>query len=202
MTYTTRMSLLSRVRKGDEISWNEFYDTYKRLLYTVGRESYKLNTGEIEELIQEVMLTFFDASRTFKYDKSKGKFRSYLKKIFHYKALNFKGKKKKAAENVSSIESDEFSIDDLPEPSDSNLDKIWTEEWQKHIMQQALHEVKDSIDPKTFQVFYNVAIEGISPQEVADAFDTTVNNVYAIKARITKKLAEHAQQFMAEECLT
>jgi RNA polymerase sigma-70 factor (ECF subfamily) len=195
------MSLLSRVRKGDEVSWNEFYDTYKRLLYTVGRESYFLNTGEVEDLIQDVMLTFFDASRTFKYDKSKGKFRNYLKKIFHYKALKFKDRKKKDAENSTSIESEEFSIDDLPEPSDSNLAKVWDEEWQKHIMHQALHEVKDTIDPKTFQVFYHVAIEGISPQEVAEVFETNANNVYAIKARVSKKLTEHAQQFMAEECL-
>jgi RNA polymerase sigma-70 factor (ECF subfamily) len=192
------MSLLSRVRRGDEVSWTEFYDTYKRLLYTVGRESYHLNPGEIEELIQEVMVTFFGASKTFKYDKSKGKFRSYLKKIFHYKALKFKGKRKKTAENITSVESDEFGIDDLPEPIDSNLDKIWDAEWEKHILHQALHEVKDTIDPKTFQVFYHVAIEGVSPQEVADAFDTNANNVYAIKARITKKITEYAQQHMAE----
>ena len=198
MAYTTRMSLLSRVRRGDEVSWTEFYDTYKRLLYTVGRQSYSLNTGEIEELIQEVMMTFFDASKTFKYDKDKGKFRSYLKKIFYYKALKFKGKKKKTAEKITSVESDEFGIDDLPEPTDSNLDKIWDEEWQKHVMHQALHEVKDTIDPKTFQVFYHVAIEGQSPQEVADVFETNANNVYAIKARITKKLTEYAQQYMAE----
>ena len=191
MAYTTRMSLLSRVRRGDEVSWTEFYDTYKRLLYTVGRESYSLDTGEIEELIQEVMMTFFDASKTFKYDKSKGKFRSYLKKIFYYKALKFKGKKKKTAENITSVESDEFGIDDLPEPADSNLDKIWNEEWQKHVMHQALHELKDTIDNKTFQIFLCVAIEGKSPQEVADVFETNANNVYAIKARITKKLREY-----------
>lgn len=198
MAYTTRMSLLSRVRRGDEVSWTEFYDTYKRLLYTVGRIEYKLDTGEIEELIQEVMLTFFGASKTFKYDKSKGKFRSYLKKIFYYKVQKLRAKKYKTSQRIVSVESDEFGIDNLPEPTDSNLDKIWDEEWQKHVMHQALHEVKDTIDPKTFQVFYHVAIEGQSPQEVADVFETNANNVYAIKKRVTEKLTEYAQQYMAE----
>jgi RNA polymerase sigma factor (sigma-70 family) len=196
MAYTTRMSLLSRVRKGDEISWSEFYDTYKRLLYTVGKGSYALKEDEIEELIQEVMLTFFDASKTFKYDKSKGKFRNYLKRIFHFRALKFKAKRNKASEIMTSVESEEFGIEDLPEPHDPKLDRLWNEEWQKHVLHQALHEVKDTIDTKTFQVFNAVVFEEIPVQEVAEVFEVTANNVYAIKARTQKKLEEYAQKYM------
>ena len=194
MAYTTRGSLLSRVRKGDEISWDEFYNTYKRLLYTVGKENYRLNTGEIEELIQEVMMTFFDASKTFKYDKSKGKFRSYLKTIFKYKALKFKDKKKKTAEKITSVESDEFGIDDLPEPVDSNLDKIWNDEWEKHVMREAMKELRFKIEPTTFQAFELCSIQGEKPQKVAKLLDMKVNAVYACKNRAISQLKEIIQE--------
>lgn len=194
MAYTTRGSLLSRVRKGDEISWDEFYNTYKRLLYTVGKNSYSLNTGEIEELIQEVMITFFDATKTFKYDKSKGKFRSYLKTIFKYKALKFKEKKKKAAEKITSVESDEFGIDDLPEPVGSNLDKIWDEEWGKHVMFEAMKELSLRIEPTTYQAFELYAIQNETPQTVSKLLDMKVNAVYACKNRAISQLKEIIQE--------
>ena len=84
MAYTTKKSLLEAIRCGDEVSWYEFYETYRPLIVVRGRD-YKLNAVEIDELIQSVMLRFFDRSRSFVYDRSKGKFRDYLGvMIYHY----------------------------------------------------------------------------------------------------------------------
>ena len=38
MAFTTKKSLLAKVRAGDEISWQEFYDTYKPLMILVGND--------------------------------------------------------------------------------------------------------------------------------------------------------------------
>ena len=64
MAYTTKKSLLEAIRRGDEISWHEFYETYRPLIVVRGRDC-KLNSAEIDELVQAVMLRFFDRSRTF-----------------------------------------------------------------------------------------------------------------------------------------
>ena len=194
MPYTTRASLLSRVRRGDEVSWDEFYNTYKKLLYKVGRESYALNDREVEDIIQEVMLAFFDASKTFTYDRNRGKFRSYLKKIFHYRALNFKSKRNKNSERFASVESDEFSIDDLPEPTDSALNKVWDEEWEKHVMCEAMEELKLRIEPSTYQAFELYAIQNEPPKEVAKLLDMKVNAIYACKNRAISQLKEIIQE--------
>ena len=37
MAYTTKKSLLRKVREGDEIGWHEFYETYKPLILRRGR---------------------------------------------------------------------------------------------------------------------------------------------------------------------
>ncbi len=52
MSYTTKKSLLARVRSGDEISWREFYETCRPLVFLVG--DCGLTCDENEELVQLV----------------------------------------------------------------------------------------------------------------------------------------------------
>lgn len=50
MAFITKKSLLAKVRAGDEISWQEFYDTYKPLMILVGNDC-GLTTDENDELV-------------------------------------------------------------------------------------------------------------------------------------------------------
>ena len=202
MKYITRASLLSRVCKGDEVSWEEFYNSYKKLLGYVGKHVYFLNDHDIKDLIQEVMLFFFSKGTEFKYDPSKGKMRGYLKRVFYYKVMKLREQKRRhngGQDEESVYESDDL-IDNLPEPKDSALDNAWNSEWRKLVIDQSLHDLKETVEPQTFQIFHHLVIEEIPPQEVADAFQTTVNNVYAIKSRLAKKVSDHAQEYM-DECV-
>ena len=62
MAFTTQGSLLSAIRRGDEIGWVDFHNTYKRLIAICGKEDYGLNPNEVDELIQLVMIAFFRKS--------------------------------------------------------------------------------------------------------------------------------------------
>ena len=55
MAFTTRGSLLSAVRRGDEVGWQEFYDMYKPLILLRGSDL-RLSQTEKEDLVQLVML--------------------------------------------------------------------------------------------------------------------------------------------------
>ena len=48
MAFTTKGSLLAAVKKGDEISWQQFYDMYKPLILLKGGDL-RLNQTEKEE---------------------------------------------------------------------------------------------------------------------------------------------------------
>ena len=92
MAFTTRGSLLSAIRRGDEVSWDEFYRMYRPLILLRGGDL-RLNQTEKEELVQLVMLSFFRTARTFHYDKSLGRFRDYLKRIIQNKACDLMRKR-------------------------------------------------------------------------------------------------------------
>ena len=197
MSHTTRASLLSRVCKGDEVSWEEFYKSYINLFHGINQQIFHFNDHDIKDVIQEVMLCFFEKSTTFKYDRTQGRISNYLGQTFRNKAKQFRDRRmRKKTEIATPIE----DIEQLSGSSDEDFYKIWNAEWQKLVINQSLHDLKETIEPQTFQIFHHLVIEEIPPEEVADAFQTTLNNVRSIKSRLAKKVRAHAQEYM-DECV-
>lgn len=187
MAFTTRGSLLSAVRRGDEIGWDEFYAMYKPLILLRGGDL-RLSQTEKEELVQLVMLDFFKGSHSFVYDKSKGRFRDYLKRIIHNKACDLMRKRQ---DDTVSIEAEDFGLDDLP----AEAEDIWENQWRATVLAQALLEIKMKCDPTTFQSYMYFVFQNMSAQEVANLLDIKPNTVYQHKARIEKMLQKFAMEF-------
>ncbi len=180
MAFTTRGSLLSAVRRGDEIGWDEFYAMYKPLILLRGGDL-RLNQTEKEELIQLVMLSFFNTSKTFHYDKSKGRFRDYLKRTIQNKACDLMRKRRDA----------EVSIEDiLPtvEQMFADGEDRWEKEWQDHILKQALDDLRNAASPLVYQAFSMLSLENMSGKEVAETLGISTNAVYVYKHEALKKL--------------
>ena len=53
MAFTTRKSLLAKVRAGDEVSWSDFYTAYKPLIYLCGNDH-----GLSDAITSEKLRTF------------------------------------------------------------------------------------------------------------------------------------------------
>src|SRR5574344_659369 len=147
MSYTTRKSLLRKVREGDEIGWREFYDTYRPLILRRGGDFF-LRPQEQTELVQKVMLEFFqkDLFRTkfdidnipekltFRYDDRHGRFRDFLRRVVTNHALNILRARRDQipVENLENV---------LPERADGR-DEQWDAEWRQHLLTQALAELR------------------------------------------------------------
>ena len=180
MAFTTQSSLLAAVKKGNEISWQQFYDMYKPLILLKGGDL-GLNQSEKEELVQLVMLSFFNSSQTFCYDKSKGRFRDYFKSIIYNKACDLMRKRHDG----------ESSVEDIPQLVEKLLaggDERWEEEWQSHVLQQALEDLRHAVSPLVYQAFYMLSIDNMSGKEVAAALGITANAVYVYKHEALNKL--------------
>ena len=185
MAFTTKKSLLARVRAGDEVSWNEFYLTYRPLILLCGRDC-GLTHDENEELVQLVLCEFFQkdilgkynpdevpSDITFHYDPARGRFRHYFKAIVRNQALKLYRKRR---ENLD--------FDSLPEVADETLfDNAFEDEWRKHLLTQALVELRAQVQPVTFSAFEMYAIQEHPVKEVADFLQLSVNSVYVAKNR-------------------
>ena len=185
MAFTTKKSLLARVRAGDEVSWGEFYETYRPLIQLVGRDC-ALTYDEREELVQLVLCEFFQkdilgkynldevpADITFHYDPARGRFRHYFKAIVRNQALKLYRKRKEV-----------LDLDSIPEvAADARFDDVWEEEWHRHLLTQALVELRAQVQPVTFSAFEMYAIQEHPVKEVADFLQLSVDSVYVAKNR-------------------
>lgn len=186
MAFTTRGSLLSAVRRGDEIGWDEFYAMYKPLILLRGGDR-RLNQTEKEELVQLVMLSFFNSAKTFRYDKSQGRFRDYFRRIIDNKAYDLMLQRQ---DGTISIESDDFGIGELPAEAEDH----WEDEWRELVLAQAFDELKLKCEPTTLQSYDYFVRQNLSAKEVANLLDIKPNAVYQHKARVEEMLREIIKQ--------
>lgn len=180
MAYTTRGSLIAAVKRGDEISWERFYNMYKPLILIKGNDL-RLNQTEKEELVQLVMLSFFKTSQTFRYDKSKGRFRDYFKQVIRNKACDLMRKRHDG----------ELSVEEIPQTVEKLLaagEDRWEEEWKNHLLKQALEDLRNAVSPLVYQAFSLLTLENMSGKEVAATLGITANAVYVYKHEAQKKL--------------
>ena len=185
MAFTTKKSLLAKVRAGDEVSWREFYDTYRPLIHLVGKDC-GLRHEENEELVQLVMQEIFQKDIlgkydldhvpddvVFSYDPAHGRFRYYLKAIIRNHALKLYHRRR-----------EHLNLDAVPEPAAvERLDASWDTEWRRHVLMQALVELRGRVRAETYSAFEMYAIQGRSVQDVADFLNLSVNSVYVAKNR-------------------
>src|SRR5882762_8960076 len=99
-TLKTRPTLLSKVRRGDEAGWSQFYELYEHFIYSAARGS-ALSHQESQDVVQEAMLTVRNYINSFVPDASRGRFRTWLRTIVHSRiADQYRRKKRNPIENA------------------------------------------------------------------------------------------------------
>ena len=195
MAFTTKKSLLAKVRAGDEVSWAEFYAAYKPLILLCGQDC-QLTRDENDELVQMVMSEIFRKDIVgkydpdhipddvvFHYDPAQGRFRHYLRGIIRKQALKLLRKRK------GTVVLDDAS-QQIAEPAVNVWDEMWDEEWKRHVLAMALAELKGHVQPETYMAFEMYAIQDRPVQEVADFLDLPIASVYTAKSRCITELKE------------
>lgn len=181
MAWTTRKSLIERILDGDEESWDAFYANYSRLVYAIGERS-GLSADDCEDLVQEVMRTIFNNKDRFRYDPATGKFRTYLTGIVKHKVCDFYRKR-----DGRIVEMDEEFVLKAAEHV-SRLDEVCMEEWKNHLLNVALMELREKVDPGTFDAFQMYVLQERQPRDVAEALSISESAVYVYKNRCVRHL--------------
>lgn len=179
---STHKTMLEKIQTGDEVSWQEFYDRYSPVVFQAGG-SYGLTTDECKDLLQNIMLKFFQHDLVMKYDSKRARFRTYFNQILCsciYDCLREKQQR-----------SGEILSDKLPEaPVPSEADDMFLDEWRKQMLQEALDRLRNQVKPETFLAFHLTAFQGKSAKEAAEFLKLDINQVYVAKSRCITHLRE------------
>src|ERR1700739_1784639 len=84
----TRRSLVERLADwGDQRRWQEFFDTYWKLIYSAARQS-GLTDTEAQEVVQEAIITVAKSIDKLKYDPAIGSFKGWLLQITRWRIVD------------------------------------------------------------------------------------------------------------------
>jgi RNA polymerase sigma factor (sigma-70 family) len=197
----TRTTLLERLKDWrDNPSWQEFFDTYWKLIYGFAISS-GLNEGEAQDVVQETMLSVARHIPTFKYDRSLGSFKHWLMNMTRWRIRDQIRRRKAFAAVVHEDKVTETKTEPLhkiPDPLGIDLDALWEAEWEKSLLDAAIAKVKRQLEPEKYQIFDFLIHKEWPPQKVADTFQISVNQVYIAKHRITALIKEEVERLKSE----
>jgi len=183
----TRASLIARLKDlQDDSSWQEFFDTYWKLIYGVARKS-GLTEVEAQDVVQETMVSVAKHMPGFQYDPAIGSFKAWLLQMTRWRMIDQIRKRPPPSEHRSpSEDTGTGTVERVIDPESNVLDQLWDAEWEKHLLEVATGIVKRKLDPQKYQIFDFYVNKGWPPEKIAELFQISVDQVYLAKHRITE----------------
>ena len=197
----TRATLLVRLKDWqDQASWQEFFDTYWKLIYGVARQA-GMTDAEAQDVVQETIFSVARHMPTFKYDPAIGSFKAWLLNMTRWRILGQLRKRgppgfHRPAQGDTATGT--RTIDDLVDPASQNLDEVWEKEWQKALFDAALAKVRRHIDPQKYQLFDFYVNQEWAAEKVAQTFGVPIEHVYMAKHRVTESIKEEVRRLEKE----
>ena len=198
----TRATLIGRLKNWqDAASWQEFFDLYWRLIYTVARNG-GLTDVEAQDVVQETLIAVARHIPTFKYDPALGSFKAFLLKMARWRIIDQLRKRgpisrhrKDSGTNNSARTS---TIEAVPDPGGATLEERWEAEYQKNLLYVAEARVKQRLDPEKYQVFDCYVNKEWPPPKVAATFGLSLSQVYVAKCRISQLIKDEVMRLKKE----
>ncbi|MFQ3651825.1 MAG: hypothetical protein SNJ75_15990, partial [Gemmataceae bacterium] len=136
MAFTTRSSLLARVRSDGADIWQDFCRVYTPFLARVAERLW-LRGQDVDEVVQAVLVDLFQRREAFIYDRSRGRFRDYLKKAVISRLSKLLREIRQAGTPTEA----------MPEPWADELEQHWEQQYRQHLLREALALVREQVDP-------------------------------------------------------
>ena len=180
----TRQSLIVRLKNwDDQLKWQEFFETYWKLIYSVATRS-GLRDDEAQEVVQETCISV--ARNIASYDAKLGSFKKWLLTTTRWR-INDQFRRRSPGRPASANKRGTATIERIPDGA-KTLDETWEDEWQNNLLAAGIARLKRKVDAKQFQIFDCVAIKGWSATDTAKRLSVNIATVYLTKHRLKSML--------------
>ncbi len=202
----TRQSLIDRLKDWeDQRSWEEFYQTYWRLIYSMALKA-GLRPEEASEVVQETILSIAKQQQKEEkgYDREKGSFKSWLLQVTKWRIADQFRKRQRDQRLIATLPDDPDSssntgaLERFADPAGSDIEKEWDAEWNANLTKAALHRVKTKVSPKQFQIFDCYVVKGWDAAKVQEHLEISMTQVYLAKHRVGKLVRQEIETLQTQ----
>jgi RNA polymerase sigma-70 factor (ECF subfamily) len=168
----TRATLIERLKSWqDQSSWQEFFDSYWRLIYNVARKG-GLTEAESQDVVQETMISVARHMPGFKYDPSVGSFKTWLLNLTRWRIADQIRSRAVAGQPAAAKypSAPEPVPEEIIDPASERLDAYWNDQWEKNLF---------------------------DAERVARTYKISVDQVYLIKHRVAQMIKDEVKRLEA-----
>ena len=189
----TRQSLIARLNDwGDQRKWQEFFETYWQLIYSVAMRA-GLRDDEAQEVVQETCIAV--AKNVGGYDSKAGSFKSWLLQMARWRNTDqFRKRDKRRAVRSEDDTRGTATLDRLPGSGERAFTEMWEEEWQQHVLAAALARVKRRVEPGHYQIFDCTVVKQWSAAKAAKELGVNIAQVYLVRHRLKGLLKKELKE--------
>jgi RNA polymerase sigma-70 factor (ECF subfamily) len=190
-TPATRASLLVRIRDaGDAAAWGEFVEIYAPLVYGFARRR-GLQDADAADVTQDVLRAVSGAVGRLRYDPRRGSFRSWLFTVARSKLNDFHAERRRhpLGGGDSAIQA---RLEEQPACDEEAAE--WDREYETRLLLWAADRVRGQFQDATWRAFWQTAVEGKKPADVAESLGLSVGAVYIAKSRVVARLRDEIEQ--------
>ena len=188
---TTRSSVIRAVADTENAAaWNRLFDLYAGFVYLIARRK-GLNDADADDIVQMVFADLARNLPSFKYDREKGRFRSYLASLVKWRVID----RLKEVRRDADLKTDFMEEAKAIGPGD---DEFADREWQAVAMDNALRRIKSSVRPEHYAAFVASTVEGQDTETVMKLYNLSRDNLYQIRKRLSERLRKVMSEVLAE----
>ncbi len=179
----TRHSLLIRLSQRSDDAWAEFLEVYEQAIFRYCRQR-GLQDADAHDVTQSVLLAVHKRVDTWDGDPSRGSFRGWLFRAARNIVVDALADRSRQA-IVGGGTSVAGLFAELPQESGADA---FLQEYHRSLFEWAASRVQSEVHERTWKAFFQTAVEGKRPEDVARELGVSVGSVYTAKCRVVARL--------------
>ena len=190
---STSRSLLVRLRADDEAAWKRLVDLYTPLVCHWCRRL-NLSDQDMPDVYQEIFQAVMSNIQKFRRDRPQDSFRAWLRTITRSKVYDFYRRQSREVSAAGGTEARQ-RIDaiptrnaELPLDEEAEDDSVDDASDRTLLFQQALQLIQRDFEPRTWQAFWKVVVDGMAAKDVALDLGMKPGTVRVAKSRVLARL--------------
>jgi len=184
----TSRSLLGRVRAGEATAWQQLVNLYSPLVLRCCRH-WDLQDQDVADVFQEVFQAVALHISGFRKEKPGDTFRGWLRTITRNKVHDHYRRLGREPEGVGGTDA-QARLAQLPAPAPGEDSSRSEDRAERGVLYQTLDSIRAEFAERTWQAFWQTAIEGRSAPETAAELSMSAGAVRVAKSRVLQRLRE------------
>lgn len=192
--WRTTSTIVDRLKRFDDrTTWDLIVDHFREPVVRLAQRM-GLSAQDAQDVAQETLIAFADSMRSGRFDREKGRLKSWLFGIAHRQALAARGRTARNRAHHVDLPDDPGASDGVL-AQDDPAEELWEQEWRAAIYRRALRQIQREVNPRTYEIFEMSAIEGRPAEEVMERFGVAKTVVYNTRNRLAQRLRQLRDEY-------